>query len=45
VTCKITRAVGRIKLGLQKKPYLGNINALRDWGFASDYAEATWLML
>jgi GDPmannose 4,6-dehydratase len=45
VTRKITRAVARIKLGLQKKLYLGNLNALRDWGFAGDYAEAMWLML
>ena len=39
------RAVGRIKLGLQQKLYLGNIDALRDWGFAGDYVEAMWLML
>jgi GDPmannose 4,6-dehydratase len=45
VTRKITRAVGRIKLGLQKKLYLGNLEALRDWGFAGDYVEAMWLML
>ena len=45
VTRKITRAVGRIKLGLQKKLYMGNIDALRDWGFAGDYVEAMWLML
>ncbi|MEY2796078.1 MAG: GDP-mannose 4,6-dehydratase, partial [Planctomycetota bacterium] len=45
VTRKITRAVGRIKLGLQHKLYLGNIDALRDWGFAGDYVEAMWLML
>jgi GDPmannose 4,6-dehydratase len=45
VTRKITRAVGRIKLGMQKKLYLGNIDALRDWGFAGDYVEAMWLML
>ena len=45
VTRKITRAVGRIKLGLQTKVYLGNIDALRDWGFAGDYVEAMWLML
>jgi GDPmannose 4,6-dehydratase len=37
--------VGRIKLGLQHKLYLGNIDALRDWGFAGDYVEAMWLML
>ena len=37
--------MGRIKLGMQKKLYLGNIDALRDWGFAGDYVEAMWLML
>jgi GDPmannose 4,6-dehydratase len=45
VTRKITRAVGRIKIGLQKKLYLGNLDAKRDWGFAGDYVEAMWLML
>ena len=45
VTRKITRAVARIKLGLQKKMYLGNLNSKRDWGFARDYVEAMWLML
>ena len=45
VTRKITRAVARIKLGLQKNLYLGNLNAKRDWGFAKDYVEAMWLML
>jgi len=45
VTRKITRAVGRIKIGLQKKLYLGNLKASRDWGFAGDYVEAMWLML
>lgn len=45
VTRKITRAVGRIKLGLQKKLYLGNLDALRDWGFAGEYVEAMWRML
>lgn len=45
VTRKITRAVGRIKLGLQRKLFLGNIDAKRDWGFAGDYVEAMWLML
>jgi len=45
VTRKITRAVGRIKLGMQKKLYLGNIDSFRDWGFAGDYVEAMWLML
>jgi GDPmannose 4,6-dehydratase len=45
VTRKITRAVARIKLGLQKKLYLGNLEAKRDWGYAPDYVEAMWLML
>jgi GDPmannose 4,6-dehydratase len=45
VTRKITRALTRIKLGFQKKLYLGNLNALRDWGHAKDYVEAQWLML
>jgi len=45
VTRKITRAVGRIKLGLQQKLYLGNLEARRDWGYAADYMEAAWLML
>ena len=45
VTRKITRAVGRIKLGLQRKLYMGNLDAQRDWGFAGDYVEAMWLML
>lgn len=45
VTRKITRAVGRIKLGLQKKLYLGNLDSKRDWGFAGDYVHAMWLML
>lgn len=45
VTRKITRAVGRIKMGLQKKVFLGNLDAKRDWGFAGDYVEAMWLML
>ncbi|USN99675.1 MAG: GDP-mannose 4,6-dehydratase [Phycisphaeraceae bacterium] len=45
VTRKITRAVGRIKLGLQDKLYLGNLDAKRDWGFAGDYVEAMWMML
>ena len=45
VTRKITRAVGKIYHGLQKKLYLGNMSALRDWGFAGDYVEAMWLML
>jgi GDPmannose 4,6-dehydratase len=45
VTRKITRAASRIKLGLQKKLYLGNLDARRDWGFAGDYVDAMWLML
>ena len=45
VTRKITRAATRIKLGLQKKLYLGNLDAKRDWGFASDHVEAMWLMM
>jgi GDPmannose 4,6-dehydratase len=45
VTRKITRAASRIKLGLQKKLYLGNLDSKRDWGFAGDYVEAMWLML
>ncbi len=45
VTRKITRAAGRIKLGLQEKLYLGNLEARRDWGFAGDFVEAMWLML
>jgi GDPmannose 4,6-dehydratase len=45
VTRKITRALARIKLGLQKKLYLGNLEAKRDWGYAPDYVEAMWLML
>jgi GDPmannose 4,6-dehydratase len=45
VTRKVTRAVGRIKHGLQEKLYLGNLDAMRDWGFAGDYVEAMWLML
>jgi len=45
VTRKITRAVGRIKHGLQKKLFLGNLDAKRDWGFAGDYVRAMWLML
>jgi GDPmannose 4,6-dehydratase len=45
VTRKITRAAARIKLGLQDKLYLGNLDARRDWGFAADYVEAMWLML
>jgi len=45
VTRKITRALARIKLGLQDKLYLGNMNSLRDWGHAKDYVEMQWLML
>jgi len=45
VTRKITRALARIALGLEKKLYLGNLDAKRDWGFAGDYVEAMWLML
>jgi GDPmannose 4,6-dehydratase len=45
VTRKITRAAARIKLGLQDKLFLGNLEAKRDWGFAGDYVEAMWLIL
>jgi GDPmannose 4,6-dehydratase len=45
VTRKITRALGRMAVGLQDKLYLGNLDAKRDWGFAGDYVEAMWLML
>ncbi len=45
VTRKITMAVAKIKFGIQKKLYLGNLDAKRDWGFAGDYVEAMWLML
>ena len=45
VTRKITLAVARIKLGLQKKLYLGNLNAKRDWGHAKDYVKCMWLIL
>ncbi len=45
VTRKITRAAAAIKLGLQKKLYLGNLDAKRDWGYAKDFVEAMWLML
>ena len=45
VTRKITRAAARIKLGLQKKLYIGNLDAKRDWGHAKDYVEGMWLML
>jgi GDPmannose 4,6-dehydratase len=45
VTRKITRAIARIKLGLQDRMYLGNLDAMRDWGHAKDYIEMQWLML
>ena len=45
VSRKITRAATRIKLGMQKKLYLGNLDARRDWGYAADYVEAMWLMM
>jgi len=45
VTRKITRALGRIKLGLQQKLFLGNLDSFRDWGFAGDYVDAMWRML
>jgi len=45
VTRKISRALARIKLGREKKMYLGNLNARRDWGYAQDYVEGMWLML
>jgi len=45
VTRKITRAVSRIALGLQKKLYLGNLDAKRDWGISDDYVKAMWMML
>ncbi len=45
VTRKITRAAARIKLGLQDRVFLGNLDAKRDWGYAGDYVEAMWLML
>ena len=45
VTRKITRALGRIKLGLQEKLFLGNLDARRDWGYAGDYVDAMWRML
>jgi GDPmannose 4,6-dehydratase len=45
VTRKITRAVARIKAGVQKKLYLGNLEAKRDWGYAPEYVEAMWMML
>ena len=45
VTRKIARAVAHIKAGLQKKLYLGNLDAKRDWGYAKEYVEAMWMML
>ena len=45
VTRKITRAAARIKLGLQDKLFLGNLDAVRDWGYSPEYVEAQWLML
>ncbi|NOY75991.1 MAG: GDP-mannose 4,6-dehydratase [Kiritimatiellaeota bacterium] len=45
VTRKITRAATRVKLGLQEKLYLGNLDAKRDWGFAGDYVKAMWMMM
>ena len=45
VTRKVTRAVARIKAGLQEKLYLGNLDAKRDWGYAPEYVEAMWMML
>jgi GDPmannose 4,6-dehydratase len=45
VTRKISRAVGRIKLGIQKKLTLGNLDAMRDWGYAGDYVEGMWRMM
>ena len=45
VTRKITLAAARIKLGLQEKLYLGNLDAVRDWGYAKEYVESMWLML
>ena len=45
VTRKITRALSRVKTGLQQKLYLGNLDSKRDWGYAADYVEAMWLML
>jgi GDPmannose 4,6-dehydratase len=45
VTRKITRALARIKAGLQEELYIGNLNSLRDWGHAKDFVEAMWLIL
>ena len=45
ISRKVTRAAARIRLGCQEKLYVGNLNARRDWGYAKEYVEATWLML
>jgi GDPmannose 4,6-dehydratase len=45
VSRKVTRAVARIKLGMQRKLFMGNLDARRDWGFAGDYVEAMWMMM
>jgi GDPmannose 4,6-dehydratase len=45
VTRKVTRAAGRIKMGLQKELFLGNLEARRDWGYAKDFVEAMWLAM
>ena len=45
VTRKITRAVARIKVGIQSDLYLGNLDAVRDWGYAPEYVEGMWRML
>ena len=45
VTRKITRGIARIKAGIEKKIYLGNLDAKRDWGYAPEYMEAAWLMM
>ena len=45
MTRKITRAAASIKLGLQEKLFLGNLDSIRDWGYAPEYVEAMWLML
>ena len=45
MTRKITNSVARIKMGIEKELFLGNLDAKRDWGFAGDYVKAMWLML
>jgi GDPmannose 4,6-dehydratase len=45
VTRKISKAVANIKIGKQKRLFLGNLNAIRDWGYAKEYVESMWLML